>query len=1152
MSKRHRKTVVTQDLSKKLSSSWRSRLNLCRFEDRCVPAGLPLGPQFFVAPTYGVPESTPAVAVVNPAGDFVASWQSFDQDGSGFGVFLQRFQQDGTPVDTAPVLVNAKLTHGDQTSPSISTDGNGNFVIAWQSEPVGGGTTDIYFRMGDFATGLRFGDEQLVNVTTTGTQQKPAVSMDSNGSFVIAWETDQAAGGDWDIYDRFGTLAGGLLPGENAVAVGEGAHRAPAVDLTALDGPGNGQLVVVYQGPGASSEGEPGVDLFANLYQYTPAFATVTPSKTAIAVNAVTDHDQVTPAVAMDSTGQFVVAWEASGQQGSGSDVFARRFNAQGVPTDMSEFLVNVVTSGPQRAPDVAADAAGNFLVAWQSVQEDGISWSVQARPYSAGGQAISAPFLLNDLIQQGPQTSPALSMASNGQAVALWLGPQIAEQGDEGAGGHKPGVHAHRLSNAGQTEIGNEFLIAITSGIEEAPAPATIDSHGNFVVVWQSYQDASDTSGFGVYAQRLDNHGMPTSPAFLVNNTTTGYQSNPAVAGNGVGNLVVVWQSETQSDSGYDIFARVYGTGGEPLGPEFRVNTFQTGRQTNPTVAMDGGGDFIVAWQSEGQDGSGTGIYGQRFAVDGTPVGTEFAVNTFTANDQVSPQAAMNKAGELGIVWVSDHPAVTDPNDTEKSIFVRWYNAAGIAVGPEFPANVYVKDAQEYPGIGLDMNGNMVVTWQSINQEKNQGVTDGTSWGVYARQFRPDGSSPQTSEFLVNSTVAGPQRFPSVGVDAAGRFNIIWQSNHQDGSSWGIYQRQFQADATPETGEQLVNTWTEGPQILPVVARAPGSDYGVFWLGSGTNHTEGVQGRIYRVNSDYLVAGAGTGGMPLVQQYNVDGTLHRTITAYDESFRGGVHVATGDITGDGIPDVITGAGENGGPHVRAFDGVTGNLIRDFFAYDASFRGGVFVAAGDVNFDGIADIITGAGYGGGPHVRVFDGNDARMVQEFFAYSPSFQGGVSVAVGDVTGDGVGDIVTGAGRSGGPHVRAFSGANLSLVRDFFAYDASFRGGVFVAASDVTGDGVADIVTGAGESGGPHVRAFDGTNLKLVSNFYAYSASFTGGVRVATVDLDGDRVWEIATGPGQGGSPDVRFFAPTTGRLLEEKFVFDPEFLGGVWVG
>ena len=144
---------------------------------------------------------------------------------------------------------------------------------------------------------------------------------------------------------------------------------------------------------------------------------------------------------------------------------------------------------------------------------------------------------------------------------------------------------------------------------------------------------------------------------------------------------------------------------------------------------------------------------------------------------------------------------------------------------------------------------------------------------------------------------------------------------------------------------------------------------------------------------------------------------------AYPVAFKGGVRVAAGDVNGDGGPDIITGTGP-GAAHVKAYAGSGLTEVHSFLPYGANFSGGVFVAAGDVNGDGAADIVTGADAGAGPHVKVFDGRTGAEFRSFFAYPVSFTGGVRVAAGDVNGDGVADIITGTGPGGGPHVKVFT--------------------------------------------------------------------------------------------------------------------------------
>ncbi len=313
----------------------------------------------------------------------------------------------------------------------------------------------------------------------------------------------------------------------------------------------------------------------------------------------------------------------------------------------------------------------------------------------------------------------------------------------------------------------------------------------------------------------------------------------------------------------------------------------------------------------------------------------------------------------------------------------------------------------------------------------------------------------------------------------------------------------------------------------------------------------ERLEDRSVPSSTGVIALGADTGGPPVVNVTDpANGQVLYTVQAYDPSFTGGVRVAVGDVNGDGVPDLVTAAGPGGGPHVKVFDGQTHELLAQFMAYDPAFRGGVNVALGDVNNDGRPDIVTGAGVGGGPHVKAFDlaGN---LEESFFAYDPAFRGGVNVAVGDVNGDQHPDIVTGTGVGGGPHVKAFSGTDAAQLASFMAYDPSFRGGVFVAAGDTDGDGTAEIITGAGTGGGPHVEVFGGQGGAPKASFLAYDASFRGGVRVAAVDADGDNIADIATGAGPGGGPHCVVFSGATLRPIASAVVFNPNFTGGLCV-
>ncbi|MCS6853001.1 MAG: Ig-like domain repeat protein [Gemmataceae bacterium] len=306
------------------------------------------------------------------------------------------------------------------------------------------------------------------------------------------------------------------------------------------------------------------------------------------------------------------------------------------------------------------------------------------------------------------------------------------------------------------------------------------------------------------------------------------------------------------------------------------------------------------------------------------------------------------------------------------------------------------------------------------------------------------------------------------------------------------------------------------------------------------------------------IAVGTDVDGPPIVRVFHAQtGALLRTFFAYNPRFRGGVRVAVADINGDGFQDIITGAGPGGGPHVQVFDGQTGGTLLSFYAYAPSFRGGVFVAGGYFGSTVGMGIVTGADAGGGPHVRLF--NTALVeLSSFFAYDPSFRGGVRVAAGDTNGDGTAEIITGAGPGGGPHVRVFDALNPAVVlASFYAYSPTFRGGIYVAAGDLTGNGRADIVTGAGVTGGSHVRSFDGLGNQLpipAGSFFAYAAlNFPFGIRVATALVrPNSNTLDIVTGPGPDVSPLVLAYNPATLFADLVFFAFDPLYLEGIFVG
>jgi hypothetical protein len=379
----------------------------------------------------------------------------------------------------------------------------------------------------------------------------------------------------------------------------------------------------------------------------------------------------------------------------------------------------------------------------------------------------------------------------------------------------------------------GLEFQVnTYTTDLQSNPAVAS-DASGNFVVVWQSrYQDGSEE---GIVGQRFAASGARVGSEFQINAYTTSFQTNPSVASDANGNFVVVWHSFGQDGSGYGVFGRRFSATAAPLGSEFRINSYTTGQQAGLSVATDGAGDFVVVWGSDGQDGDRFGIFGRRFNASGAPLGSEFQVNTYTTNDQAAPVVAADPNGNFLVVWVSIDGGSSDDFFAVRG---RLYDASGNAVTSEFQVNTYTTSEQTYPRVAADRNGNFVVVWESVAQ-------DGGVAGIFGQVFTAAGA-PFGSEFQVNTYTTGNQTLPALASDENGNFVVVWTSDGQDGDQSGIFGRQL--DALGLRGSEFrVNSYTTSFQNGAAVAQSPDGDFVVVWQSAGQDGSlQGIFGQRY------------------------------------------------------------------------------------------------------------------------------------------------------------------------------------------------------------------------------------------------------------------------------------------------------------------
>jgi hypothetical protein len=344
----------------------------------------------------------------------------------------------------------------------------------------------------------------------------------------------------------------------------------------------------------------------------------------------------------------FVVVWDGRYADGNGfRGVVGQRFDSAGNPLG-TEFHVNTYTTGQQQHPGVGADVSGGFVVVWEN-----------------------GPFC----VCCSPPCPPPHGMTVAGQ----------------------------RYSASG-VPLGPEFIVSAVADYVRFPKVAIAPS-GAFLVVWSKVFGYAPPGPSDVYARSYDSSGVPQGPEFRVNSYWTFNQAAPSVAADPAGNFVVVWSNQYQY-SNWEVFGQRYAASGAPLGPEFRVNTNAAGNQGGAAVATDPSGNFVVAWSS---DFSGDpGLFGQRFASSGAPIGPEFRINTYTPGLHYDPGIAVDAAGNFVIVWFDG------PSATVGDVFGQRYSSVGVPDGPEFRVNTTTTDWQRDPSVASTPNGIFLVTWVS------------------------------------------------------------------------------------------------------------------------------------------------------------------------------------------------------------------------------------------------------------------------------------------------------------------------------------------------------------------------------------------------------------------------------------------------------
>ena len=333
-----------------------------------------------------------------------------------------------------------------------------------------------------------------------------------------------------------------------------------------------------------------------------------------------------------------------------------------------------------------------------------------------------------------------------------------------------------------------------------------------------------------------------PRTADFPVNTFTAGDQHAPAIAALALDGYVVTWVSDAQDGSGGGIYAQRYDSNGTPLGGEFRINTVVDDHQTAQSVIGLSDGGFVVAWASYGEDGGALGVIGQRFDADGQRLGNSFVINSFTDNSQDLPALAALSNGGFVAVWASYRQG----DSMTWSLRSQMFDANGVAVGAEWAVEPDGVNPQTTPVVAGLEDGRFVVVW-------SESGSDGPSDGVRARVFEASGVAAGDA-FQVNTETSGNQNAPSVAALSDGGFIIAWQSSDaQDGSMYGVFAQRYSADATSVGPEFQVNTTIFGSQGTPAVGSMPDGGFVIAWNSDNgtTTDFDVIQAQRYDRNGD-------------------------------------------------------------------------------------------------------------------------------------------------------------------------------------------------------------------------------------------------------------------------------------------------------------
>nr|NQU92978.1 hypothetical protein [Bacteroidota bacterium] len=589
-------------------------------------------------------------------GNFIVSWveQQLLYD---FDIYAQRFLADGTPQGNN-FKVNDDEGNSTQFRPDISIDDEGNSIIVWDDNRDGEG--NIYAqRYSDI--GATIGDNFNLNAIIPGrVQRNPSVSCEGPGNFVVSWEE---SGTDYcDVYAR--RYASDGTPLGDAFMVNDSIPGTYQY-VSKISSDGEGDFLIIWEDLRFGFNG----DIFAQSYQS---------GGTSAGENYRVNDDEGSenqwgPSIAKNQNDQFIVTWVDT--RLVNNDIYAQRYLPDGSLVG-SNFKVSMDTSGTsQFAPSIAMDSAGNFVLAWEDYR-NGYCSEIWAQRFSGDGSALGENFKVNNAgasVHYGPK----VVCKKNGDFTIAWGDSEDGalagnhkdpfaemEKSDHTSrgvdGGSQPDIYAQMYKCDGTT-IGSNFMVNdnVDDTYQQYPAIA-IDSEDNFIITWEDNRDG----GYDIFFQRYLSNGTPLgSNVKIEDSLLIEYQRHPSISSDEIGNFVIAWVDNRIGN--YDIWAQRFLDNGIPSGDNFMVNTDSgNSHQSSPCISVNEMGDFIITWDDR-RNGN-YDVYAQRYSSDGFPFGSNYRISNTGGMQQFDPVVILgddriftcwqdNRGGQTGYdVWAN------------------------------------------------------------------------------------------------------------------------------------------------------------------------------------------------------------------------------------------------------------------------------------------------------------------------------------------------------------------------------------------------------------------------------------------------------------------------------------------------------------------